>query len=138
MGLVVSLTGVYDADGTALGELRYWIGARLGMAHCSLCDVTHSAIRERREWREIRSTLSVEFHTLHRDEQSELVANATNGLLPAVVAHDEGGEAHLLLGPEDIDEISRQTEPHLALVAAVEQAGAAIGLSWPAGSLRNP
>ena len=138
MSLVVSLTGVYDADGGAIGELRYWIGARLGRAHCSLCEVTHSAIKERPEWRDTRSTLSVEFRTLHRDEQSQPVSTATNGLFPAVVAQDEDGETYLLLGPEDIEEIARHAEPHLALVAAVEQAGTAIGLFWPGGSLRNP
>ena len=138
MSLVVLLTGVYDADGGAIGELRYWIGARLGKTHCSLCEVTHSAIRERREWSETRSTLSVEFRTVHRDEQSKLVLTATNGLFPAVVAQDEDGAAYLLLGPEDIEEIARHAEPHLALVAAAEQAGTAVGLSWPGGSLRNP
>lgn len=137
MSLVVLLTGVYDADGGAIGELRYWIGARLGRAHCSLCEVTHSAIKERREWSETRSTLSVEFRTLHRDEQSEAVSAATNGLFPAVVAQDEFGEVYLLLGAEDIKEIARQSQPHLALVVGVEQAGTAIGLSWPGGSLRN-
>ena len=138
MSLVLSLTGVYDADGGAIGELRYWIGARLGKTHCSLCEVTHSAIRERREWSETRSTLSVEFRTVHRDEQSKPVSTATNGLFPAVVAQDEDGAAYLLLGPEDIEEIARHAEPHLALVAAVEQAGTEIGLSWPGGSLRIP
>ncbi|CAB4652990.1 unannotated protein [freshwater metagenome] len=138
MSLVVLLTGVYDADGGAIGELKYWIGARLGKTHCSLCEVTHSAIRERREWSETRSTLSVEFRTVHRDEQSGPVSTATNGLFPAVVAQAEDGVAYLLLDAADIEEIARRAEPHLALIAAVEQAGTAIGLSWPGGSLRNP
>ncbi len=138
MSLVVSLTGVYDADGGAIGELKYWIGARLGKKHCSLCEVTHSAIRERREWSETRSTLSVEFRTVHRDEQRGPVSTATNGLFPAVVAQAEDGVAYLLLDAADIEEIARRAEPHLALIAAVEQAGTAIGLSWPGGSLRNP
>jgi hypothetical protein len=41
------LVGVYDADGTLRGEVGYWVGARLGRAHCALCDITHSPIRER-------------------------------------------------------------------------------------------
>lgn len=47
--------GVYDADGTAWGELRYWIGARVGRAHCSLCDITHGLVHERAEWRAARA-----------------------------------------------------------------------------------
>ena len=46
------LVGVYDADHTIRGELAYWIGARLGRAHCSLCDITHGLLRERSESRD--------------------------------------------------------------------------------------
>jgi hypothetical protein len=35
------LVGVYNANGTVGGELAYFLGARLGRAHCSLCDITH-------------------------------------------------------------------------------------------------
>lgn len=138
MPLVVSLTGVYDADGSAIGELRYWIGARLGKTHCSLCEVTHSSIRERREWRDLRTALSLDFETVHRDEQNKAVAIATCGRFPAVVAQDVTGEVHLLLDAGKIDEIARENNPQDALVAAIEQAGAAIGLTWPGGSLRKP
>ena len=31
---VRELIGVYDADGTLIGEVRYRIGARLGRTHC--------------------------------------------------------------------------------------------------------
>ena len=37
------LVGVYDADGTPWGEVAYWVGARLGRRHCSLCEITHGA-----------------------------------------------------------------------------------------------
>jgi hypothetical protein len=33
------LIGVYAADGTVTGELAYFVGARLGRAHCALCDI---------------------------------------------------------------------------------------------------
>ena len=42
---IVRLIGVYDANGTLSGELAYWIGARLGRRHCSLCDITHGSVR---------------------------------------------------------------------------------------------
>ena len=34
-----------------VGEARYWIGARLGRAHCALCDITHGLFTERDDWR---------------------------------------------------------------------------------------
>ncbi|MBA2282333.1 MAG: hypothetical protein H0W25_14065 [Acidimicrobiia bacterium] len=35
---ITRLIGVYDADGSVLGELSYFLKARLGRAHCALCD----------------------------------------------------------------------------------------------------
>ena len=65
---VVSLTGVYHADGTVLGELRYWVGARLGRGHCSLCEITHGSVREKAGWRAAREQLAVPFVAVHLDE----------------------------------------------------------------------
>jgi hypothetical protein len=42
--------GVYDADATLWGELSYWVGARLGVRHCALCEVTHGLVRRNAEW----------------------------------------------------------------------------------------
>ncbi len=56
---ILRLVGVYDADGSLRGELAYWVRARLGRAHCALCDITHGAVRERREWQAGRAELPV-------------------------------------------------------------------------------
>lgn len=60
--------GVYDADGTLVGEVRYWIRARLGRTHCGLCEITHGLFTERADWRQCRDQLDVEFHTYHRND----------------------------------------------------------------------
>ena len=59
---MVKLIGVYDADATLLGEVSYWIGARFGVRHCSLCDITHSLFREKSQWRECQSRLEHDLH----------------------------------------------------------------------------
>ena len=96
---VTRLVGVYDADGTLAGELRYWVGARVGRAHSALCDITHGLVRERADWRACRSTLSVEFATYHRDDQPDAVRAATGDRAPVVVAETDGGVVVLLDGP---------------------------------------
>lgn len=134
---VVGLTGVYDADGSLVGELRYWIGARLGRAHCALCDITHTAVRERRGWRDCRGGLAVPFETVHRDERSPEVVAASGDRAPVVVAHTDDGAVHLLLEPGAVSAAASAADPIEALLAAVEAAAVAAGLTWPAGGLRG-
>ena len=99
---VTALTGVYHADGTVLGELRYWVGARLGRAHCSLCDITHGSVREKAEWRSARAELPVPFRAVHLDERSTGELAASDGRTPCVLAHTESG-IEVLLGPAELD-----------------------------------
>lgn len=79
------LIGVYDADGTIVGEVSYWIGARLGRTHCSLCELTHGLFATKREWRECSTNLGVPFITWHRDDAPAEVLAAID-VFPAVVA----------------------------------------------------
>lgn len=99
---VTALTGVYHADGTVIGELRYWIGARLGRAHCALCDITHGSVREKAGWRAARAELPVPFRAVHLDERSAAEAAASEGSTPCVLAHTDAG-VDVLLGPAQLE-----------------------------------
>ena len=98
---VTGLTGIYHADGTVLGELRYWVGARLGRAHCALCDITHGSVREKPAWRTASATLPVPFRAVHLDERSPAETAASEGRTPCVLAHTARG-AEVLLGPAEL------------------------------------
>ena len=103
---ITTLFGVYDADATILGEMTYWIGARLGVRHCSLCDITHSLFREKANWQECQAELAVkcgvEFRAFHRDDQPDAVRNVIKGAYPAVVAQDEAGKFSLFMTSSEI------------------------------------
>ena len=105
---VRELIGVYDADGTLLGEARYWLGARVGRAHCALCDITHGLFTERADWRRCRDDLDVEFRTYHRDDAPADVL-AAGSPPPFVVARTDRGLV-ALLGPTDLDACSGDVE----------------------------
>ena len=124
MEQVVRLVGVYDAEGTLRGELAYWVGARLGRAHCSLCDITHGLLTERSDWRDCRRGLPVPFDTYHRDDQPEEVRAAVEGLGPVVVAETATGIVPLL-GPHELEACDGSPA---RLVAEVELRLAAVGL----------
>ena len=126
-GEIVRLIGVYDADGTVRGELSYWIGARFGRAHCSLCDITHGLLRERPEWRTCRSDLPVPFDTYHRDDQPESVRATIGDSAPAVVAETVGGTVQML-GPTELAECRGSID---ALIQAIEDQVAQNHLAWP-------
>jgi hypothetical protein len=112
------LTGVYHAEGSLAGELRYLVGSLSGRAHCSLCDITHGRLRAKRGWQEHRDSLPVPFDTVHLDERSPEVAQLTEGRTPAVVAHTDRA-VMVLLGP---DELERCGGDPRRLVEAVRRA----------------
>jgi hypothetical protein len=96
------LIGVYHASGTTLGEISYWIGARLGRAHCPLCDITHGTIREKKQWRQCRAQLPVPFETVHLDDRGALLARLTDGHTPCVVAETDAG-FEVLVGRSELE-----------------------------------
>ena len=124
---IVRLVGVYNADSSRRGELAYWVGARLGRAHCALCDITHGLVRERSEWKACRTGLPVPFDTYHRDDQPNTIRSALEGVAPAVVAEIATGVV-LLLGPDGLTECGGSTD---RLVTAIEDAVRTAGLEWP-------
>lgn len=117
---------MYDADGTARGELSYFLRARVGKAHCGLCDITHGVLRKKSEWAPTVADLGVPFDLYHRNDQpADVRAVATQ--LPAVVAETNDGVV-ALLGPEQLDECDGSPA---RLVDAIRGAMSAARLSMP-------
>lgn len=128
MTTIVRLIGVYDAEGTLRGEAAYWIGARLGRRHCSLCEVTHGLFTEKNEWRSCRDGLPVPFDTYHRDDQPPQIRVISENRAPVVVAETTTGHVVLLDG-QRIEEADG--DPH-QLVELIERAVNERSLFWPA------
>ena len=128
MATIDRLIGVYDADGTLRGEVAYWVGARLGRRHCSLCDVTHGTFTEKTAWKRCRSSLPVPFDTYHRDDQPDDVRRASGDTAPVVIAETSSGFVVLL----DDTEISATRGAAELLMSAIEKAARDAELTWPA------
>lgn len=124
--VIQRLIGVYNADGTLRGELAYWVGARLGRAHCALCDITHSSIRERPDWRACRDGLPVPFDTYHLDDQPGDVRAMLAGSAPAVVAQTDHGHVVLL----EAAELDACRGAPGRLVESLTTAARVAGLDW--------
>jgi hypothetical protein len=107
--------GVYHADGTLLGEIRYLIGKILGDGHCALCDITHGLVREKPEFQACRASLGIPFRTLHLNERDDDLRAFTEGKTPCVVGRsDDGWE--FVLSSEDLEACSKDVNAFAALL----------------------
>lgn len=123
---IIRLVGVYDADSTVRGELAYWVGARLGRRHCSLCEITHGSVRQRPEWKACQAGLPVPFDTFHRNDQPDKIRSAARGQAPVVVAETAAGHM-LLLTPDELEACGGSID---RLVDTIEQNATRLGLAW--------
>jgi len=124
---VERLIGVYDADGTVRGELTYFIGARLGRAHCALCDLTHGRVRKRSDWKECSAALPVPFELYHRDDQPDAARAVAE---PPCVLADTGTDLVLVLDAAALEACAGDLD---AFNAALHDALAHQGLTVPPG-----
>ena len=94
--------GIYNADGTVFGELRYVVGKLRGTTSCSLCDITHGKVRPRKDFFAACAEAAIEIELLHRNEAtSEHLAAA--GDLPALIVEVEGAW-QCVLNASDLEE----------------------------------
>lgn len=111
---ITALFGVYDADGTLWGEMSYWLGARIGVRHCSLCDITHSLFTEKSDWqqrqKELLNKYGVDFQAFHRNDQPEQVRKVINDKYPAVISQDETGLFAWFMGDDEIKNCKKSPE----------------------------
>lgn len=83
--------GIYDADGTLIGELRYMTGKLLGKGKCALCDITHGwNPMGSQSWKQACEVSDVELELVHRDEATADQLASTSGL-PSIIRGGDGG-----------------------------------------------
>jgi hypothetical protein len=105
---ITELIGVYDADSTLLGEIAYWVGARFGITHCSLCELTHGLFTKKSEWKQSSESFTVPFHLFHRDDAPSDVLLALAGEFPAVLQRTTEG-LKVILTKEELERFDGHT-----------------------------
>jgi len=131
---IARLVGVYDAKGSLVGELSYFLRARIGRAHCALCEITHGRLRERKDWQACRSRLPAPFETFHRDDQPARIRDAAGAEAPAVVAETIDGKVVTLAGATELEQCAGSPE---RLVALIDSEVRRHGLQWPEPSVER-
>jgi hypothetical protein len=96
-----TLIGIYKADGGIMGELSYFVGHLLGTRECSLCDITHSPIRKKQEFKDLEARLASEFDInfklVHMNERNEQELQASAGREPCVLLQHPDGAISMFL-----------------------------------------
>lgn len=130
---ITSFIGIYDADATLRGEVSYWIGARLGIKHCALCDITHGLFTEKGEWKRCRDAMEVPFRAYHRNDAPPGALAAAEGVFPVVIAttkdamNDDpmtedsmtGDSMMVVIGPDELARLGKSPERLAARLAEV-------------------
>lgn len=103
---ITGYTGIYNADGGLVGEVRYLFGHLFGAVECSLCDITHSFVRRKPEWDRMVARIGVPIAVLHRNELDEHLEDAARHVaLPVVVAHRSDGSTFIALTADQLAQL---------------------------------
>ena len=113
---VVRLHGVYDASGTILGDVSYFLRRALFNQHCALCDITHSTFTRRRSWDVCVEGLGIEFQLHHRNDAPSSVTDATGYAVPCVISETENGTFTLLVNSEGLTGCKNSPELLMQLI----------------------
>jgi hypothetical protein len=83
--LMQKFVGIYNAEGSLIGELRYLLQKLGGGAPCSLCDLTHGLNPfGKSSWRTACTDLGVPIDLLHKNEATPEQLSAIDSL-PTIV-----------------------------------------------------
>lgn len=100
------LIGVYNANGGIAGELAYFFGHLIGVRSCTLCDVTHSPVRKKSQWRDLeqrlQDDLGYQFVLVHKNERTPEQLVASGGREPCVLIEDEEGNLSMIMDWNDL------------------------------------
>jgi len=100
------LIGVYNADGGLASELAYFFGHLVGVRQCTLCDITHSPVRKKAQWKaletRLREELGYEFLLVHKNERTPEQLEASEGREPCVLIQDDSGDISMIMDWNDL------------------------------------
>jgi len=82
----VKIYCIYNAEGSIFGELKYFYNKYIRDIKCSMCDITHNILSEKKEWKKRCMVSPLKIECLHLDELPKDIENLVIGNTPCVVA----------------------------------------------------
>ena len=100
---------IYNANGSLSGEIKYFFKKYFYGLKCSMCDITHNVISEKKEWKEKVNHSKFILKTVHLDEQKNDLYKFSRGNAPCVVGESEKG-FKLIFSNSDLDSFNGDVE----------------------------
>jgi hypothetical protein len=100
---------IYNASGTIGGEISYLYGKYFQNQHCELCDITHSSVSAKPEWKAWIRGLKCENHVLHTNEAEEMGIDFSEFVLPVVLI-ERGHGLEELISKKDMAQSGKRVD----------------------------
>ena len=100
---------IYNANGSLSGEIAYFFKKYFYGLKCSMCDITHNIISEKKAWKEKVNQTKFNLKTVHLDEQKNDLYKFSEGNAPCVVGESEKG-FKLIFSNSDLDSFNGDVE----------------------------
>ena len=99
---------IYNADGSFIGEISYFLKKMSGRDKCKLCDLSHNLIFQKKSWDDFLKELDRPYRVLHINELPDSIKQL-NLNYPSILLEKDGSFEVLVSRKdfEDIDNLSQ-------------------------------
>ena len=106
---ILTIYCIYNANGSLSGEIEYFFKKYFYGLKCSMCEITHNFISEKKDWRNKLSQTKINLKTVHLDEQNNDLYKFSYGNTPCVVGKSKRG-FKLIFSDKDLDNFDGDVE----------------------------
>ena len=100
---------IYNANSSLSGELIYFFKKYFYGLKCSMCEITHNFISEKKEWKDRLIQTKINLKTVHLDDQNNDLYNFSYGNTPCVIGESEKG-FKLIFTTTELDNLNGNVE----------------------------
>ena len=108
---------IYNADGSFIGEISYFLKKLSGRDKCKLCDLSHNLIFQRKSWDDFLKKLDRPYRVLHINELPDSIKQL-NLNYPSILL-EKDGSFEVLVSRKDFEDIDNLSQLKQSLEAKI-------------------
>ena len=99
---------IYNADGSFLGEISYFMKKLSGRDKCKLCDLSHNLIFQKKSWDDFLKELELPYRVLHINELPESIKQLNLNYPSILLEKDDSLEE--IISRKDFEDINNLSQ----------------------------